>query len=469
MDILLRRLGLHRGAPRLYLDSPALRRAGFEPGLPIRIYADTAQARVVIELDADGHRRVSRKQRGSVELPVIDLNSQADLAAVVAWGTVRVVLRSGCIHILPMASALRSHERSERLFERLAAGRPMRCASIAFGTGINSWALHKGLEEAGVSSCLRLANEVDEALLDHSSQAHSLINADTTLVNAPMQDAVMDTWLLRGLGTVEVLEAGIPCSGASRAGVSKRGLHRMEDHPLVGQLVAAVIQWIAALQPAVFLAENVPDYQHTASAAILRAWLRDAGYLVQEFVLDASDFGSLEARRRWFLVAHPPQVPLSQPPQPVPTDAVTCLGEVLDEVPLDDACWRSVAYLKTKALRDADKGSGFAMQWLTPQSQSVPTLRKGYHKGGSTDPRLRHPHHEQLSRLLTPTEHARIKGIPEALLKGLSATATHQACGQSVDTRVVQAIGRWLGQGLTQMRRPVPGDVAATRSDALAA
>ena len=61
MDILLRRLGLHRGAPRLYLDSPALRRAGFEPGLPIRIYADTAQARVVIELDADGHRRVSRK------------------------------------------------------------------------------------------------------------------------------------------------------------------------------------------------------------------------------------------------------------------------------------------------------------------------------------------------------------------------------------------------------------------------
>ena len=469
MDMLLRRLGLHRGAPRLYLDSLALRRAGFEPGLLIRIHADTAQARVVIELDPDGHRRVSRKQRGSVEMPVIDLNSQADLAAVVAWGTVRVVLLSGCIHILPMASALRSHARAERLFERLAAGHPARCASIAFGTGITSWALHKGLEAAGVSSCLRLANEVDEALLDHSSQAHPLINADTTLVNAPMQDAVMDTWLLRGLGTVDVLEAGIPCSGASRAGVSKRGLNRMEDHPLVGHLVAAVIQWIAALQPAVFLAENVPDYQHTASAAILRAWLRDAGYLVQEFVLDASDFGSLEARRRWFLVAHPPQVPLPQPPQPVPMDAVACLGEVLDEVPLEDACWRSVAYLKTKALRDADKGSGFAMQWLTPQSQSVPTLRKGYHKGGSTDPRLRHPHQEQLSRLLTPTEHARIKGIPAALLKGLSATAAHQACGQSVDTRVVQAIGRWLGQGLTQMRRPVPAEAEATRPDALAA
>ncbi|TDM05069.1 MAG: hypothetical protein C4K60_20300 [Ideonella sp. MAG2] len=145
------------------------------------------------------------------------------------------------------------------------------------------------------------------------------------------------------------------------------------------------------------------------------------------------------------------------------------MAEVLESVPLDDPSWRPVSYLKSKALRDADKGSGFAMQWLTPQAQKVPTLRKGYHKGGSTDPRLRHPHDEQLSRLLTPGEHARIKGIPEALLQGLSATAAHQACGQSVDARVVQAIGRWLGQGLRAMRRPLPGESATVKPSTLAA
>ncbi|TDM05068.1 MAG: DNA cytosine methyltransferase [Ideonella sp. MAG2] len=470
MDISLRRLGLHRGAPRLYLDSPALRRAGFEPGMPIRVTTDAAQARLVIDLHAAGERCVSRKQRGAVVLPVIDLNSSADLNAVLPWGSVRVVLLTGCIHILAVASVARSIERALRLFERLKAGQALRSASIAFGAGITSWALHTGLSQVGVSSSLRLANEMDPEWLDHSGRVHPLIQPDTAMVNASMQDAVLDTWLLKRIGPVEVLEAGIPCSGASRAGVSKLGLQRMEDHPLVGHLVAAVIQWIAALQPAVFLAENVPDYPHTASAAILRAWLRDAGYVVQEFVLDASDFGSLEARRRWFLVAHPPHLPLTQPPKSDESGPAGCLAEVLDAVPLDDASWRPVTYLKSKAERDADKGSGFAMQWLTPQAQKVPTLRKGYHKGGSTDPRLRHPHDEQLSRLLTPGEHARIKGIPEALLQGLSATAVHQVCGQSVDTRVVLAIGRWLGQALHDIPAAVvPGGLStAVATDAVA-
>jgi DNA (cytosine-5)-methyltransferase 1 len=107
----------------------------------------------------------------------------------------------------------------------------------------------------------------------------------------------------------------------------------MEDHPLVGHLVAAVIQWIAALQPAVFFAENVPTYQGTASAAILRAWLLDAGYAVKEVVLDGADFGSLESRQRWFIVAHPPEVALSLDHlQQVAQGAKPTLANVLDPV-----------------------------------------------------------------------------------------------------------------------------------------
>ena len=281
-----------------------------------------------------------------------------------------------------------------------------------------------------------------------------LIDAQTVVVNAPMQDAASDTWLLQRLGPIDVLEAGIPCSGASRAGVAKRGLQRMEDHPLVGHLVAAVIQWIAALQPAVFFAENVPDYQRSASAAILRAWLRDAGYMVHETVLDATDFGSIEGRRRWFLLACPSEVSL-QLDHIHGSSQAPVLGSLLDAVPEDDPSWRVVSYLKEKERRDADKGSGFAMQWLTPASTRVPTLRKGYHKGGSTDPRVVHPHLPHLSRLLSATEHARIKGIPEQLLGGLCATAAHAACGQSVDTRPVHALGRALGRAMKVMSQPV--------------
>jgi len=464
MDICVRRLGLHRGAPRLYLDTPALSRAGFLPGASIRVRSDVENARVVVETCDDGDRRVSRKTRGvaSRMVPVIDLNSQTELEPVAGFGVVRVVFLQGVIHILATACHARSHERAVRLRQRLREGQPLRCASIAFGSGITSWALNEGLEAAGVRSTLCLANEIDGDLVDHGTRVHPLIGEDTVVVNAPMQDAVADTWLLQRVGRVDLLEAGIPCSGASRAGVSKRGLKRMEDHPLVGHLVAAVIQWIAALQPAVFFAENVPEYQHTASASILRAWLGDAGYVVHEAVLDATAFGSLEGRRRWFLMAGPATLPLQLHDLTPGVLSAGSLEALLDAVPSDDPCWRPVGYLKSKERRDADKGSGFSMQWLTPESTRVPTLRKGYHKGGSTDPRLLHPFDPALSRLLTPAEHARIKGVPEQLISGLSATASHEALGQAVDTRPVRALGHWLGRALVSMAEPKLGQLMAT-------
>ncbi|MGM9489626.1 DNA cytosine methyltransferase [Ideonella sp. YS5] len=454
MDICVRRLGLHRGAPRLYLDSPALVRAGFEPGLPIRVLCDTENARVVVEVNSEGNRRVSRKTRGACVVPVIDLNNQADLQPIAALGVVRVVLMRGVIHILAIACQARALERATRMYRRLQSKEPVRCASVAFGAGITNWALHAGLAAAGVDTRLTFVNEIDEDLVTHSSTVHPLIDGATVVVNAPMQEAVADAWLLRRIGHVDVLEAGIPCSGASRAGVAKRKLQRMEDHPLVGHLVAAVIQWIAAMQPAIFFTENVPDYATSASASILRAWLRDAGYAVQETVLDASEFGSIEGRRRWFLVAHPPALDLQLGSRAASETPAGTLGDFLDRIDDDDPSWRAVAYLKDKELRDANKGSCFAMQWLTPESSRVPTLRKGYHKGGSTDPRLRHPTRPYLSRLLTPAEHARIKGIPAELVANLSATACHEACGQAVDTRPVQAIGQWLGMALRRMGRP---------------
>lgn len=454
MDICVRRLGLHRGAPRLYLDTPALQRAGFTPGLPICVRCDAPASRVIIEASPAGPRRVSRKRKGGREIPVIDLNGAGDLLPVAFLGAVRVVFAAGVIHILAVASHARATERAQRLHGRLRANEPLRAAGIAFGAGVASWALHRGLQEAGVPVALRLANEIDAGLAQMVMSNHPQIMPDTVVVNAPMQDAVADRWLLERIGQVDILEAGIPCSGASRAGVVKRGLQRMEDHPLVGHLVAAVIQWIAALQPAVFLAENVPDYAGSASAAILRAWLRDAGYVVQELVLEATDFGSLEGRRRWFLIAHPPGLALAPDPLVHAAGPAPVLADVLDPVPDDDPAWREVDYLKSKERRDAQNGSRFVMQWLDPAAGRVPTLRRGYHKGGSSDPRLRHPDRPELSRLLTAAEHARIKGIPAELLTGLSPTAAHQACGQAVDVRLVAAIGRWLGDALRAMKKP---------------
>lgn len=455
MDVLIRRLGDHRGAPRLYLDCGALARAGFHPGKSKAVVADAESCRILIRLDDAGSRRVSRKRRGGSENPVIDLNNTEILACLDDFHQVRVIVLAGAIHVLAPASERKARERLQRLRGRIASGEPLRCASIAFGAGITSWALHRGLAEAGVSTNLTMANELQSEFLEIAAAHNPVCLMGTSLIGAPMQEAVLDEWLVGRVGNVELLEAGIPCSGASRAGISKRGLAKMEDHPLVGHLVASVIQWIAALQPAVFIAENVTGYKVTASAAILRGWLVDAGYVVHEVELDAHDFGSLECRVRWFLVAVPREVNLDLSMLVPETTTHLSLGQVLEDVPPDDPRYRRVEHLKSKAARDRARGNGFKMQLIDASSTRVPTLRKGYHKGGSTDPRVRHPRDPDLSRLLTAKEHARIKGLDPRLLGHSSDTVGHKICGQSVDARPLLALGQHLGQAISALTATV--------------
>ena len=262
----------------------------------------------------------------------------------------------------------------------------MSTAGLAFGAGIASKALHDGLGEAGVQKRLSLATEICEDYAELAALNNPLVTTPTSVAAIPMQELAMDDWLMQRVGTVDILEAGIPCSGASKAGRAKRRLTQMEDHPLVGHLIGAALQVIASLQPALVLVENVESYRHTVSAAILRAWLRDAGYAVTEVVLDASDFGSLEARVRWFLVASPPELGF-QLDQLAPEGANRHrrphrLADVLEPIGPEDERFRAVEYLKAKAERDAEAGSGFAMQWLTPDALRVPTLRRGITRAG---------------------------------------------------------------------------------------
>jgi DNA (cytosine-5)-methyltransferase 1 len=468
MHVLLRQLGEHRGAPRLYLDTTALAAAGFVPGTTFDLIFGTAdEPRLMIRIASQGSRKVCRKRRLNRDVPVIDINSHDALQAFTAAGVVRVVIEEGVVHVLVPASARKALARTSRLATKMALGQPLSTAGIAFGAGIASCALHTGMAAGGVPSELALANEICEDYLDIARKSNPVVLHATTTAAIPMQEIAQDDWLLRRIGTVDILEAGIPCSGASRAGAAKRGLTRMEDHPQVGHLIGVALQVIAALQPAILVIENVATYAATASASILRAWLRDAGYAVAETVLNARDFGSLEARVRWFLVAHPPELSLSLD-QLAPTG--TCrphLQDLLDPVDPDDERYRRVDYLKEKQVRDADSGKHFHMQVLTPASTLVPVLRKGYHKGGSTDPRLLHPTDPGRSRLLTAAEHARIKGISPRLVEGVPETTAHQVCGQSVDVRPVEAIGRRIAEALNAFRRPPTGSPSRSASQAI--
>ena len=443
----VRKIGECKGHPRIYLDMIDLVLAGFKPGSSYQREINVETKCITLSLADDGQYLVSRKEKGGQEYPIIDINSSHALKPFEGMQAIRVVIYNNKIHILPLASEAKRLKRLQRLSDHLAKGR-LETAATSFGGGVLDHASHKGFKDAGLNASLLLANEIDEHLLEHAAVANDVITDKTFLISAPMQEFVQDTWAMQHVPEADIFALGISCSGASIAGKSKLSLPMMENHERVGHLMASAIMLINQINPSVIVLENVKQYQETASAAILRNHLRDSGYETQELFLSAKDFGCLENRERWFMVASTKGINLDLGQLEPKVYAAPLLANVLEDVALDADCWRNFDYLKTKQQRDADKGNGFNMQTVTPQSNSVPVLRAGYKKAGSTDALLTHPNNPDLLRQFSGIEHARIKGVPEHLIKGLSETDAHIMLGQGVCYEPVAALFKRIGEQL---------------------
>jgi Site-specific DNA methylase len=300
---------------------------------------------------------------------------------------------------------------------------------------------------------LAFANEIRSELLEQAAGNNDSWDSETVPLAAPMQELAFDAWAMNRLPRVEVLEAGLPCSGASVAGRAKRGAGHPEAHPDVGHLVVPFLAIIAKVQPAVVLLENVKQYLTSASMCILRNQLRDFGYDLHEEVLQGADWNALEHRERMCMVAVTRGLSFDFAALVRPSIQERRIGDVLDPVSDDAPCWSRMDGLKAKqarwqAERDKSEGSLFAMQIVTAFDTKSPTITKGYSKVRSTDPKLQHPSNPDLLRQFTPAEHARIKGIPERLVAGLSATLAHELLGQSICYDPFRSVGRLIGRAL---------------------
>ncbi len=446
MDYQIKPLGQHRGNARLWFETTALNDVGLSAGT--RYTLITTLWGIVLRPDSDGERVVSSKTKSGSVIPIIDINSTKSLGPVGNCEAVKVVFDK-------QAKELRI---SKPTSEELAAGRTGRLrkavasmaltvAALCFGGGVMDHAAAQGLQSEGFSTALAAAVEIDGDLLEHARQHSGVVKADTKLYAAPMQELVQDKLAMQELPVVDVLVTGIPCSGASISGKSKLGLNFAEDHPEVGHLVVPYLMLVGAFQPSVAVVECVTRYSQTASAQIMRQMFRDMGYTTQEVTLNAWDFGSLEARERWFLVAATKGLQIDLAGL-VPTVVVRpVLGSVLDpDVPLDR--YSTMEGLKAKEVRDIEAGKGFKMQVLGPLATKVGVIGRDYTKNRSTEPKVAHPSDPSLLRLLTPQEHARIKDYPVACLGELPATRAHQLLGQSVDCRPVRALFQRIAKSL---------------------
>ena len=443
----VQRIGSNRGAPRLWLQGLTLTRAGFTAGS--RYSVRVTHLRLELEACEAGERIVSTRCRRDGHMPIVDLNSTKVLGEFGQLDSVRIrVMAPGHIVIDVTASERRYRERLHEAWTRLCHGESLLMGSVSHGGGIMSHALHRGFAQAGVDCYLRFANEVRAELVDHASIANEVWEEGTVALCAPLQELAFDAEVLTHLPSVDILEAGLPCSGASVSGRAKRGLSVPEAHPDVGHLVAGFLALAAHVNPLVILIENVTPYLNSGSAWILRNQLGDWGYDVHELVFRGSEFNAHEDRERVAMVAVTRGIAFDLAAVPRPEAKPMCLADVLDDVPPDSSRWSSMTGLKAKQVRDEAAGKGFRLQVFDGDSETIGTITKGYAKVRSTDPKLSHPDDPSLLRQLTSAEHARVKQIPEHLAAGVSETLAHELLGQSVIHGALVAIGEHVARAL---------------------
>lgn len=260
MDTWVTGIGTHRASPRIYLDGLQVIRAGsgFSPGKEYYV-KQMKGGGVMLTLHNDGSasvskpRTVSKKVKNNREVPVIDINSREVLAAFEGMDAVRVVVQQDRIVFLPLASEIKKRERIGRLAQKMAAGEPLLSMSLSHGGGVLTHAIHDGLTKAGVYSELAFANEIREDLMLQAIEHNDAWNEKTGALCMPMQELAGDDWLMSQIPKLEIMEMGLPCSGASKAGKSKRGLTKMEDHPEVGHLVYSALVILSKAQPAALM------------------------------------------------------------------------------------------------------------------------------------------------------------------------------------------------------------------------
>jgi DNA (cytosine-5)-methyltransferase 1 len=438
------KLADHKGYKRLWMEGAKLAREGYQPGM--RYDLEIKDTQVCLRINDSGKYKISKRERNGNISPIIDLTAKELAEIFDGVEMLRVAIKSGTIIVSAHHQQKRVKERLDRLVDKIENGKPLEICSLFHGGGVLDKAIHKGLLDSGIKSKVAIAVELEGKYLDSSLRNNpELWDDDSLVVESPVQHVNLN----RNPPQVDILMGGIPCTGASIAGRSKNKLEFAESHEAAGAMFFTFLQFVEILNPSIVLIENVKTYQNTASMAVIRSVLQTLGYRLQERVLNGCEFGALEKRDRLCVVG------VSEGIEGFDLDAVMPvrrkepnLGAILEDIPQDSSRWKSYSYLAEKEKRDKEQGKGFSRQLLTGESESCGTIGRCYQKARSTEPQIVNEMDKSLSRLMTPAEHCRVKGIPESVVKGLSDTVAHEVLGQSIVFPVFQAVAKQIGDSV---------------------
>ncbi|MCH2089508.1 MAG: DNA cytosine methyltransferase [Pseudoalteromonas sp.] len=443
------KLGVNRGKPRVWIEGDKLAREGIKIGSTYNV--EINKDGCVLSVCDGGVFKVSRRKartERSVDKPLIEVKDLRLEEIFAETPELRVCVTKNKITIKARAMYEKRSIRVSEIKRKIANGLPLKTVSVFHGGGVMDRALHDGLAKSSVLSKVGLCVERESAYIDSSIRNNAeLFDADSII----MQSSLEDLDLHSSCGQYDALFAGINCTDHSVAGKAKKAakLGGVAERGDSGTQIFYLLNLIAKVNAPMIVLECVTQFANSVSATLLRGVLGDLGYCVQEREFAGNDSGALENRKRWVMVALDQSLfelmRFDLDDVKASKMKPECVGDILDEVALDDPSWKSYEYLKEKELRDIAAGKGFRRQLVDNLSDKIPCITREYQKVRSTDPMVQHPKNKDLTRLLSVEEHARAKTAPIQIVAGNSKAIAHQILGQSVIFNTFFDIGSNIG------------------------
>lgn len=288
----------------------------------------------------------------------------------------------------------------------------MKLISLFSGAG----GLDLGFIKAGFK--ITMANEFDSTIWETYERNH-----DVPLLRGDICDIESDEF-----PECDGIIGGPPCQSWSEAG-SLKGINDPR-----GQLFYEYIRILKDKQPAFFLAENVRGMmaqRHNAAVEGIVSQFEDSGYEVNIFLLNASDYGVAQDRKRVFYVGFRKDLNATFTP-PVPYDHKLTFRDIIydlkdtaiealpqnrtngDECMIPNHEYFTGAYssifMSRNRVRQWDQAA-FTVQasgrqcQLHPQAPTMPKVKNNLNKFVEGK--------EHLYRRLTVRECARVQGFPD--------------------------------------------------------
>lgn len=289
---------------------------------------------------------------------------------------------------------------------------------------------------------------------------------------------------------VDIVLGGPPCQGFSALG-------KQDVHDARNAMWEHYVAVVAELRPAFFVLENVREFLSSKQAEALRKATASDGllsdYALEEFVLDASLYGSPQRRKRAIVIGRPADLPELGEPPPVAghrtvRDAFDGLPHDVVERDLPDRIstfdelgvrgpfrtdelhlTRNLTKLSLERFRNIPpEGNRFDI----PDRLLSPCWRR--HKTGSGDvmgrlywdrpsvtirteffkPEKGRYLHPEEDRPITHHEAARLQGFPDDFEWFGSKVSIARQIGNAVPIDLAEALGRHIKAALTNAEQP---------------